>query len=726
MYQQHRPTRDELEAWLGAAPNPAFGIVTGQVSRLVVLDLDCPEREAAFRSAFPHLTQTLTVRSGQRGLPHFYFRIPPGSVVKGLHGAGVDLRAEGQYVVAPGTVVGAHVWSVIHPAAPRLLTGEDLYALRAFVQGSARAMPQPQPEVPERSASRVSLVGRYRSLAPRIGRNNALFNTACFARDHGWPERDVQRELIGLHAIHPPIAAHPPETPDQRRAEGIATIASAYSQPARPVRDSEGPQQLPNAVREALLQRGQDNAARLLDGLMLAGVQPGQVFTAQEAYALVGGWGIGRNTIYTTLADTAAPPDLPAPPTPAPPGAAAAANPSPPGPLIPANAANGRAEETKKMLFGRVPKPGKTPGRPARAFVMPSVRALCALLRVSAGVADVLQPADLASPAAYRRALHVALFRRRPAQYGRAWLAERLGVCKASCRRYERQARVLVRAVVYSHLLDWRWLESVVPDEPMPGTFLVDDTGKRYPPLLALARRLLARKRCVSFKRQWTNHYALWEESALPAAQSEARPAADPVRAVPRFTNPLAAAVSAAAAQVATNQPIEVVIRRDPTGRTTIAPLSSSQYPSGDLPVPAPTAQAAPSARAQSAAHKAQVKQCAERLYDSLRRRDPHKALTREAAHKLVKEFGVPLVERGLWVVVHRGDLRNPPGFLKVWLRAERLRAVLDGKAAPRKPSRRAAPSAEEEAKAQAAWLEKLRNSPYAAYYANAADFMGG
>ena len=71
VYQQRLATLDEIATWFsptgGAA---ALGIVTGRISRLVVLDFDSPDLLADFRRRFPDLLETRTVASAGRGLPN--------------------------------------------------------------------------------------------------------------------------------------------------------------------------------------------------------------------------------------------------------------------------------------------------------------------------------------------------------------------------------------------------------------------------------------------------------------------------------------------------------------------------------------------------------------------------------------------------------------------------------------------------------------------------------
>lgn len=98
-YQTHPPTRDQVRRWASSTSN--VGIATGAVSGLLVLDLDSDEavREAKRRG----IPDTITVRTG-KGL-HVYFA-HPGGVIGNRAGIlpGVDIRGDGGYVVAPGSV----------------------------------------------------------------------------------------------------------------------------------------------------------------------------------------------------------------------------------------------------------------------------------------------------------------------------------------------------------------------------------------------------------------------------------------------------------------------------------------------------------------------------------------------------------------------------------------------------------------------------------------------
>jgi hypothetical protein len=104
-YQTIRATRDVAWSWIGQWPSCNLGIVTGQVSDLVVLDVDGPEGQATL-AQFDALPKTVTALTG-KGM-HFYFRHPGVSIrnQQSFRGdlEGMDIRGDGGYVVGPGSV----------------------------------------------------------------------------------------------------------------------------------------------------------------------------------------------------------------------------------------------------------------------------------------------------------------------------------------------------------------------------------------------------------------------------------------------------------------------------------------------------------------------------------------------------------------------------------------------------------------------------------------------
>jgi hypothetical protein len=101
-YQARRPTIAELHSWF--APGAMNrGIVTGTISGLVVLDADCEDAMKHVLTRWPTPMQTLTA-SGKR---HFFYAHPGVPVRNGVRRLGqpLDVRGDGGYVVAPGSVI---------------------------------------------------------------------------------------------------------------------------------------------------------------------------------------------------------------------------------------------------------------------------------------------------------------------------------------------------------------------------------------------------------------------------------------------------------------------------------------------------------------------------------------------------------------------------------------------------------------------------------------------
>ena len=108
--------RETITAWWTRWPNANVAIRTGQVSGLVVLDVDGPDgADSLFElerehGALPTTTTAVTPRGGA----HFFFRWPGVEARNsaGKLGPGLDVRGDGGYVlVAPSeTDRGSYVW----------------------------------------------------------------------------------------------------------------------------------------------------------------------------------------------------------------------------------------------------------------------------------------------------------------------------------------------------------------------------------------------------------------------------------------------------------------------------------------------------------------------------------------------------------------------------------------------------------------------------------------
>ncbi|MGQ9887292.1 MAG: bifunctional DNA primase/polymerase [Aggregatilineales bacterium] len=694
-YQRAAADADTVHKWFLEDGFQAIGVVCGAVSGLVVLDFDDPALAETFARLYPDLANTLTVRSGGRGLPHYYFDLPQDVTARTLHAPGVDLLADGAYVVAPPTNVAGSAWEIVHDAPLRRLTARDAQRIAAFVAArqlgdSAQAVAPPTDllfvDVSSGELSPDAMRCWYRRLAREQGRNCALFRVACFLRDSGWTQAETTAVLLDAHVVEPPARPHALETLQQRQREGRATIASAYRRPARPrvvaQRPANPDRLLPNSVRERLLQLGHAAAARVLEGLRAAGILAGQIFTEREATFLLRAAGIGRRAVLAALRTLL-----------------------PSGePLIPSLESRRRGrrinKRQKKCFFVRDAKRVKIScsqkrGRPATHFVMPDNGALYRALGVRPSGAEPLPAESLTSPRRYRAALHRALIARRPGRYSRRWLSARLGVSVWTSRRYDRIAGVVATPTYAEQPIYWGNL-ALVPPEADPngpnGTFLVDITGKRYPPLQAIAMRLLARGQRVSLMRQDWNFYTV----KFKHAEVQAQPAKE------------------AAATVNPPAPAAVSQGPPPAG-----PASASATQS---PACAPST-TAPADAPQPRAPECYLWLCPECLRLRLSETQPQ-------ACRCDRHRGWERYPEALW----RDNAR-----LTLWWRA-RCRRFREEQRARRQAQHlgTAAPAAQPASPIEAIdrmrqvlaaqhseWLERLRRSPYAQYFANAHQFLG-
>lgn len=701
-YQHRLPTDAELHAWFQQHDYQAAAVVLGQVSRLIVIDIDSPDEAAAFARAFPDWCDTFTVRSGNRGLPHYYFSLPDGVRAQSARRAGLELRSDGHYVVAPQSCIGGRVWTITHDVVPRTLSAGDLRRLLAYVRSDR---PEPQEKRANRLSARFEgndasdalppfeLIHRYQRLALTWGRNEALFRAACLARDRSWTPDAVQQVLTPVHVRQPASAGHGVESEQSREREAQATIRSAFKRPPRhrPQRKELGPEKgLPNTLREWLLQHDLAQVARLLDALLRSGFSPNSWTTAAQMVEAVRPLGLGRNMVYaalrTRLPDGRPVFDLrqaPSPRTPLPDSAYAVKQ------------ADGG---TKQCLFGRGTEAVQKRGRPARRFLLPDPVTLCQRLKLPDRGHDPLPESALASVTAYRAALHRALVQRAPGRYSRRWQAARLGVSRRTCRRYDQRAGLTVMPYFHETLLRWETLDQHLPDDsqPMQGCFLVDRAGKRYPARRGIALRML-RARCeVRLMAQGANYYMVAPQMARQQHLVEATAASPVTVPEPHTWMPQVMAMPG-------DEPLPAVLG---DARPDALMLDSTQRAEGLL-------RAIPALSPPAAAG------LAERIYRALRARDTGRSMTRKAAAALAEKYPADLIDRGLEALAQRHDLHNPAGFLIVWLRshsgaAQRAEIVLS-------QNNSALAAAH-----HADWLERQRRSPYAALYANAEDLMGG
>jgi hypothetical protein len=106
--QNERPSEQDIAEWFRGWPDANIGIVTGEISNLIVLDIDPKHGGDATLERLEHrfrpLSATVEAVTGGGGR-HLYFAHPGGFTCNraGL-AQGIDLRGDGGYIVAPPSI----------------------------------------------------------------------------------------------------------------------------------------------------------------------------------------------------------------------------------------------------------------------------------------------------------------------------------------------------------------------------------------------------------------------------------------------------------------------------------------------------------------------------------------------------------------------------------------------------------------------------------------------
>ncbi len=117
--QSSRPSVEQVSDWFSRWPDANIGIVTGEISNLIVLDIDPKHGGDSslewLERRFGRLPETVEAVTGGDGR-HFYFA-HPGGLIRNRAGLaqGIDLRGDGGYIVAPPSIHPSgrpYVWAV--------------------------------------------------------------------------------------------------------------------------------------------------------------------------------------------------------------------------------------------------------------------------------------------------------------------------------------------------------------------------------------------------------------------------------------------------------------------------------------------------------------------------------------------------------------------------------------------------------------------------------------
>lgn len=208
--------RDEvtIRRWLNAAPWMNVMLPTGREQGFVVVDLDPAhggmDAMGRLEDRHGHLPETLIAYTGGAGV-HLYFQAPASPLRNsaGRIGPGIDVRADGGYVVAPPSrhaSGGVYHWD--DPAAPLLpMPGWLLARAQADAAAtSARALPGGVVVRRRGSGGRWldEVVARFSRPVGAGGRNNALTSLAGALRRYDVEEGAILGHLLRTNASYSP------------------------------------------------------------------------------------------------------------------------------------------------------------------------------------------------------------------------------------------------------------------------------------------------------------------------------------------------------------------------------------------------------------------------------------------------------------------------------------------------------------------------------------------
>jgi len=218
-----------IDAWAARYPRANIGVACGAISGCLVIDID--PRNGGFKTInelsakgfrFPRAPE---VRSGNGGR-HIYLAYVGGlSQGKEKLGPGVDIKADGGYVVAPPSVIppseqgpgGPYRWIVAPKGGP--LPAVPQWVIEKLKPKAKAPSPKFESMRPTESAAR-SLEGMAKRLASAgSGSRNNLLNWAAYNAGQLVREGRLPQSLVEARLMHAALAAGLPAKEVERTIE---------------------------------------------------------------------------------------------------------------------------------------------------------------------------------------------------------------------------------------------------------------------------------------------------------------------------------------------------------------------------------------------------------------------------------------------------------------------------------------------------------------------------
>ncbi|HEX76537.1 MAG TPA: hypothetical protein G4O12_08190 [Dehalococcoidia bacterium] len=201
-YQHVTPEIEDLQAWEQELKPSMWGIVTGAISYVVIIDIDKPELRTMFDKSglLPHI-QT------PRGGFHYWFR-HPGHSVKTMAGLlpGIDVRGDGGFVNVIGKRKDGE-YKVLIPPSP-----DAIYPWEKLPGQITHALDGQRSQAPPIEGETI----------PEHKRNTTLIRLAGSLRRQGLSQEAIEAALQGINnkSCKPPL--------EEREVASIARSAAKY------------------------------------------------------------------------------------------------------------------------------------------------------------------------------------------------------------------------------------------------------------------------------------------------------------------------------------------------------------------------------------------------------------------------------------------------------------------------------------------------------------------
>lgn len=120
-YQTVRPTKEQIIKWWTDMPNSNIAVLTGDISGIIVLDIDLKHYRSPEEFELPTTVSSSTANKGW----HYFFKYP-GYEIKNsagtlFDGPGVDLRADGGVIILPPSNIDDNQYSwIIEPGSEEI------------------------------------------------------------------------------------------------------------------------------------------------------------------------------------------------------------------------------------------------------------------------------------------------------------------------------------------------------------------------------------------------------------------------------------------------------------------------------------------------------------------------------------------------------------------------------------------------------------------------------